>query len=109
MDVLSAPHKVCQLLTVRARAYSMCAGGGHLYNWVEYVSTFVAYYSRRPVQGFRRLTSCEAEKVDKEVFGEVFRMVYHDDASIDTALDTVVRDDRLRHRLAAVPKPTKIH
>ena len=84
LDLLSALHNVCQLLTCRAHAYSMCTGGGHLYNWMEYVSK---------LQGFRLRTSCEAEEVDREVIGEVFRMVYHDDASVDTALDTVVLDD----------------
>ena len=93
LDLLSALHNVCQLLTCRAHAYSMCTGGGHLYNWMEYVSKLVPYYSRRPAQGFRLLTSSEAEEVDREVIGEVFRMVYHDDASVDTALETVVLDD----------------
>ena len=40
--------------------------------------------------------------------GEVFRMVYHDDVTFEDALDSVVREDLLRHKLLHLPKgPTK--
>ena len=45
---------------------------------MTYVNRFVFNYSKRPADGFRLITPAEAEESDREVMGEVFRMVYHD-------------------------------
>ena len=76
-ELWSSPLKVLHLLSVRAHAYAMCSGG-HLYNRMTYVNRFVFNYSKRPGNGFRLITPAEAEGSDREVMGEVFRMVYHD-------------------------------
>lgn len=105
--MLSAPHKIQQLLTIRAHAYALC-DAGHLYNWMGYVHRFMFHYSKKPGQGFRFLSSEEAETADKELMSEIFRMVHHESVSLDDALTSVVREDLLRHRLGPMPKLPKV-
>ena len=85
----------------------MCSVG-HLHSWMKYVNLFLFHYTKRPGTAFRLISPTEAEEADKEVMGEVFRMVYHDDVTFEDALDSVVREDLLRHKLVHLPKvPTK--
>ena len=107
LDLLGAPHKVYQLLCVRAHAYAFC-NFGHLQSWMGYVANFVEHYSRRPGPGFRPVTPQEAEEADKAMCNEVFRLVFHEDGDIDSALSTVVREDILRLKLMPQPKPAKL-
>lgn len=107
LELFSAPLKIFHLLCVRAHAYSMCSVG-HLHSWMKYVNRFLFHYTKRPGTAFRLISPTEAEEADKEVMGEVFRMVYHDDVTFEDALDSVVREDLLRHKLLHLPKgPTK--
>eukprot|EP00438_Fugacium_kawagutii_P010276 Skav225673 [mRNA] locus=scaffold1924:363586:364668:- [translate_table: standard] len=106
-DLLNAPHKIQQLLTIRAHAYALCEAG-HLYNWMGYVHRFMFHYSKKPGHGFRFLSSEEAETADKELMSEIFRMVHHENVSLDDALTSIVREDLLRHRLGHMPKLPKV-
>ena len=106
LDLSASPYKVQTLLTVRAHAYAM-SEAGHLHSWMSYVNKFMIHYTRRPGLGLRPPSPAEAEEADKEVLGEIFRMVFHDDVSIDDALQSVVREDLLRVKLMPQPKPLK--
>ena len=106
LELYNAPLKIQQLLSVRAHAYSLCKHG-HLHSWMSYAHRFVHLYSAKPGQGLRPLTSEEAEVADKELMGEIFRMVQHDAVSLDDALVSVVREDLLRHKLSALPRGRK--
>ena len=108
LELMGSPHKVSKLLTVRAHAYALCTGGGHLHNWMSYVHAFVTHYSKRPGTGMRPVTPAEAEEADREALCEVFRATFQDKVSIDDALTSIVREDCLRVKLAAVPKPLKL-
>ena len=66
------------------------------------------HYTRRPGLGLRPPSPAEAEEPDKEVLGEVFRMVFPDKVSMDDALQSVVREDLLRVKLMPQPKPLKV-
>ena len=105
LDLSNAPLRVTSILTVRAHAYCMC-GVGHLSSWMQYVQKFVSHYTKPAGDGFRMPTAIEAEMADREVVGEVFRMVY-DGVSMDRALLSVVKDDLLRIHLFCKPKPFK--
>ena len=104
LDTLSAPLEVLHLLCVRAHAYAM-NDAGHLHSWMAYVNKFLFYYSKRPGAGLRMISSAEAEEADKEAMCEIFHMVYHEGASLDDALETIVREDLLRRKLVHMPKP----
>lgn len=73
-----------------------------------YVANFVEHYSRRLGPGFRPVKSQEAEEADKAMCNEVFRLVFHENGDIDSALSTVVREDILRLKLMPQPKPAKL-
>lgn len=65
------------------------------------MSTAFFHYAKRLGSAFRLISPTEAEEADKEVVGEVFRMVYHDGVSFENALDSVVREDLLvRYHMA---------
>ena len=105
-EMSGSPHKISTLLSVRANAYAM-ASGGHLNSWMAYVHKFMFYYTKRPGAGMRPPTPAEAEEADRECLSEIFRMAYHDDVSLDDAIQSVVREDLLRTKLMAQPKPLK--
>ena len=50
----------------------------------------------------------EAEEADKEILSEVFRVVYHDEVSLDDALQSVAREDLFCVKLTPTPKPAKL-
>ena len=75
------------------------ASGGHLNSWMAYVHKFMFYYTKRPGAGVRPPTPAEAEEADRECLSEIFRMAYHDDLSLDDAIQSVVREDLLRMKL----------
>ena len=105
MELSNAPLRVSAILIVRAHAYSMC-GAGHLSSWMQYVQKFMHHYTKPPSEGFRLPTALEAEQADREVMGEVFRMVFGG-IGMDRALLSVVKDDLLRLHLSCRPKPLK--
>lgn len=106
LELLGNPLKIQNLLTVRAHAYSLC-NEGHLHSWMSYVHRFIFHYSKKPGNGFRFLSSEEAEVADKELMGEIFRMVHQAGIKLDDALTSVVREDLLRHKLTHVPQLLK--
>ena len=85
LDLLGVPRKVYQLLCVRTHTYTFC-NFGHLQSWMGYVANFVEHYSRRLGPGFRPVKSQEAEEADKAMCNEVFRLVFHENGDIDSAL-----------------------
>ncbi|CAE7861850.1 unnamed protein product [Symbiodinium microadriaticum] len=106
LDLSNAPLRVTSILTVRARAYSMC-GAGHLSCWMQYVQKFVCHCAKPAAEGFRMPTALEAEMTDREVMGEVFKMAY-EGITMDRALLSVMKDDLLRIHLTCKPKPFKL-
>ena len=97
--------------SVRTRARVRDAGGrtGWTSSLLDVVcEQIMLHYTRRPGLGLRPPSPAEAEEPDKEVLGEVFRMVFPDKVSMDDALQSVVREDLLRVKLMPQPKPLKV-
>ena len=92
----------CVRMHMRCRRPDICTHG-----WMSYVDQFMLHYTRRPGLGLRPPSPAEAEEADKEVLGEIFRMIFHDNVSIDDAVQSVVREDLLRVKLMPQPKPLK--
>ena len=107
LEVSASPYKVQTPLSVHAYAYAMLEAG-HLHSWTSYVNQFMLHYTRRPGLGLRPPSPAEAEEADKEVLGEIFRMIFHDNVSIDDALQSVVGEDLLCVKLMPQPKPLKV-
>ena len=82
LDLAASPHRISLLLTTRANACAMCAGG-HLCIWMEYGNRFMMHYARKPGAGWRSFTLQEAEMA---------------------ALRAVVREDIFRHYFVPQPK-----
>ena len=99
LEVSAFLYRVQTLLFVRAQMQKNDVGGrtSALMDVVRQPIHAPLYSPARA--WFASPSPAEAEEADKEVLGEIFRMIFHDNVSIDDALQIVVREDPLRVKL----------